>query len=97
MNFSWDVSEEDGRLIAAILQRAVRMGMLKRNNAINTEMDLIATHNNNGGLKLAALLAADDFNFRHDLQGIDRHMDRTTGKLGGHFVPRFSRGDEQDA
>lgn len=43
------------------------------------------------GLDLDALLAADSGNFLHDVAGIHRHMDRTTGKMGDCFVPRFSR------
>ena len=87
---NWDVSPEDGKLIAAILNRALGLGLLRRENAINTEMDIIATHNHNVKLRLADWLAADDFNFKHDLLGIDRHMNRDTGKLGGHFLPRFA-------
>jgi len=41
-------------------------------------------------LKLDALLAADDFNFSHDVMGIRRHLDRETGKLEDHFLPRFA-------
>ncbi len=40
-------------------------------------------------LRLADLLAADDFNFAHDVFGIMRHIDRRTGRLDNHFVPRF--------
>lgn len=53
-------------------------------------MDITAVHANGNPLKLAELLATDDFNFTHDVFGITRHIDRETGKLGGCFVPRFS-------
>jgi hypothetical protein len=36
------------------------------------------------------LLAADDYNFSHDISGLDRHMNRETLKLEGFFVPRFA-------
>ena len=39
----------------------------------------------------AGMLAADDFNFGHDVFGIYRHLDRTTGKLMNCFVPRFAQ------
>lgn len=42
------------------------------------------------GLKLEELLAADDSNFVHDAFGIYNHMNRTTGKLEGCFLPRFA-------
>lgn len=54
-------------------------------------MDVIAVHMNGRPLRLEALLAADDFNFAHDVFGIRRHLDRDTGELTQCFVPRFSR------
>ncbi len=54
------------------------------------EMDLSATHALKP-LDLDRLLAADDFNFSHDVFGIMRHIDRATGKMGDCFVPRFTR------
>lgn len=62
---------------------------------IRWHMDLIATHNSNP-LDLERLLAADDFNFIHDVYGIARHIDRETGELGGCFSPRFSRRGPRD-
>jgi hypothetical protein len=53
-------------------------------------MDLTACHANGNPLRLADLLAADDFNVAHDVGGISRHLDRTTGKLTQCFRPRFS-------
>ncbi len=53
-------------------------------------MDIDACHCNGNPLKLGSLLAADDFNFSHDVFGIRRHLDRTTGKLLNCFVPRCS-------
>lgn len=44
-------------------------------------------------LDLAALLAADDFNFCHDFFGIAANMNRKTAKLENCFVPRFARAD----
>ncbi len=39
-------------------------------------------------LDLAKLLAAPDIDFSRDVYGIAYHLDRKTGKIGGHFVPR---------
>jgi hypothetical protein len=33
---------------------------------------------------------ADDFNFLHDVGGINRHLDREHYLLTDHFSPRFS-------
>jgi hypothetical protein len=42
-------------------------------------------------LKLNALLFADDFNFVHDVWGIMRHIDYSTGKMKDCFLPRFAK------
>jgi len=52
-------------------------------------MDLAAVHAHTP-LRLQELAEADDFNFWHDMGGIAYHLDRTTGKLGGCFLPRFA-------
>lgn len=59
---------------------------------VNLTMDLLAADGVNGNRPLDwdRLLAADDFNFMHDLAGIARHIDRSTGELTDHFMPRFT-------
>src|SRR3546814_19495088 len=54
------------------------------------EMDLAECHANGNRLRLDDLAKADDFNLLHDVVGIHRHLDRETGKLMDHFVPRFT-------
>lgn len=56
-------------------------------------MDLLAADGKNGNapIDLDALAEADEFNFVHDVAGIVRHMDRTTGQLTDCFVPRYAR------
>jgi hypothetical protein len=51
-------------------------------------MDLMATHANGCPLDFAKLAGFDDFNLVHDVSGIQRHIDRDTGTLGGCFLPR---------
>lgn len=51
-------------------------------------MDIDACHSNGCSLQLDKLLNADDANFAHDVFGIRRFIDRTTGKLDGCFLPR---------
>jgi hypothetical protein len=57
---------------------------------INLMMDLLAADGVNGNppIDWDRLLAADYFNFMHDIGGICRHMNRETGVLGNCFVPR---------
>lgn len=56
-------------------------------------MDLAAAdgHNGNAAIDWARLLAADDFNFVHDVAGIHNHIDRRTGRIESGFLPRFAR------
>ncbi len=53
-------------------------------------MDLTAAHFNGNKLRLPELLEADDFNFMHDIGGINRHLNRETYELENCFSPRFS-------
>ena len=41
-------------------------------------------------LDLAALLAADDFNFTHDIIGIQRNFNRSTLQMDNCFLPRYA-------
>ena len=92
----FDVSREDGLVLADLAHRAYALGLrigLKDTSLYGWLMDLTAAHRNACALDLRNLLAADDFNFGHDVLGIRRHLNRETGELGGCFVPRFARGD----
>ena len=79
--------------IAKIADRAWRIDWLRKSYARKSDivMDLDAVHSNGNPLLLDDLLAADDFNFAHDMSGICRKLDRNTGQLTDHFSPRFSR------
>jgi hypothetical protein len=89
---SFKANREEMRLITAIVTRAHEMGLVKLNgyDHMTCDMDLTACHANGNPLRLADLLAADDFNFSHDICGIARHIDRETGELKNCFSPRFS-------
>ncbi len=53
-------------------------------------MDLVACHANGCPLDFERLSDADDFNIAHDVFGIRRHLDRETGQLTDHFLPRYA-------
>jgi hypothetical protein len=63
---------------------------------LSVNMDLTVTHLNGTPLDLDKLLASDNFNFLHDVMGIIRHLNRTTGKLKDHFLPRCARKDSAE-
>lgn len=93
MSISFSTTKEEAQLISKIADRAD--AMFKDAGAdqskMDTVMDLSACIANGCPLKLAELLAADDFNFAHDVGGIRRHINRTTGKLENCFLPRFAQ------
>lgn len=51
-------------------------------------MDILATHLNGCPLDLPKLRDASESTLAHDMGGIAKHLDRTTGRLGDCFVPR---------
>ena len=89
---SFKVASDEIDTISKIVDRAMELYRRHghRPNRMTVHMDVTATHANGCALRLAELLEADDFNFAHDLYGIDRHLDRNTGKLTDHFLPRFA-------
>jgi hypothetical protein len=91
INFN-TVRKNDLEIESQIARRATEMAKIvgieyKQMDAV---MDIDACHCNGNPLKLSELLAADDFNFGHDVFGIRRNINRKTGKLENCFVPRYS-------
>ena len=81
------ITKEDMTAIFAITKRAQRMG-ISRGSQATQFMDIEAAHRQ-FNLRLKDWLEADDFNFVHDFIGIQSHMNRETGKVENHFLPRF--------
>jgi len=93
-SLSFKVSGPDSDVITEIAQRAAaldrRVNGRHAENSLHHRMNITACHANGNPLRLNDLLAADDFNFAHDIFGIDRHINRLNGKLENCFSPRFS-------
>jgi hypothetical protein len=92
-DINWSTTKEDCETINAIAKRAVnifkKFGI--KTSYIHLKMDLTACHCNGTPLKLKELLDADNFNFMHDVAGIENSINRRTGKIENHFLPRFSK------
>lgn len=84
---SFDISRADMRLVGDIADRA---GRLFGFDTLALRMDMTACHANGCKIRLSDLLSADDFNFSHDILGINRHLHRNPGKLNDCFCPRYS-------
>ena len=89
---SFHATKKELELIGKIVERAMRIPHNDEfeYNHMTCHMDITACHANGTPLNLEALLSADDFNFSHDVFGIARHINRTTGQIEGCFVPRFA-------
>lgn len=86
---NWNVSKADFALINSIVDRAINENPDLTISKVDLHMDIEACHLNGCPLRLADLLKADLGNFGHDVFGIQRYIDRRTGKLTNHFLPRF--------
>lgn len=82
----------ESAVIRKIAYRAISLAREHRSrlDLIGITMDISATHANGCPLRLDSLLEAGDFDFMHDVYGINRHLDRQTGRLSDLFRPRFA-------
>lgn len=88
---NWKVTKADAATIRKIVERSEKASDDRGWPRIHgLDMDLTACHANGCRLDLAGLLAADDFNFAHDIAGIHANLDRSSGRLTNHFVPRYA-------
>lgn len=71
-----------------IVKRAEELNLLTFDR-LTLLMDLDCA-NDEFNLNLEELYNADDFNFAHDIYGIQNNINRTTKKMGNLFVPRFA-------
>lgn len=83
-----DFTDEEQEVVTAIARRATMSGLY--DDPVAVMMDISATHVH-CPLRLNDLLNADDFNFGHDIGGIERHLNRSTGWLKNFFLPRFAQ------
>lgn len=82
----------EAKIIQDIARRAASLSLRHGGDGdvLHHAMNVSACHASGNPLRLQDLLEADDFNFAHDVFGIDRHINRDTGKLENFFSPRFS-------
>lgn len=89
---NWTVTKAEGAAIAKIVERAFGLAARTQEGArLQLTMDITAAHANGCPLDLGRLLAAAPFDFAHDIAGIQRHLDRSTGTLTDCFLPRYAK------
>jgi hypothetical protein len=93
MAIKWRTTKASSLLIHRIVERAVAEKLIRGSKLVKTnlEMDITAVHLNDMQLRLRDLVVAPTSDFGHDVLGIRRYVDRTTGKLTDCFVPRYAR------
>jgi len=85
---SFKVSRFESLIIDKIVARAAKE--LEIGDRLSLNMDITACHANGNALDLNQLLESDKADFGHDVHGIQRYIDRRTGKLTDFFCPRCS-------
>ena len=83
-------TRDEIEIVDKIADRVASMPGGETLDRVSLMMDIEACHSNGCKLKLQELLEADYSNFMHDINGIQRHMDRKTGELLDCFSPRYS-------
>lgn len=83
------MNRDEKMVVVEIAKRADEMNLLMFDR-MSLMMDIEAVHADIG-LRLDDLLKADDFNFGHDIIGIQQNIDRENKKLNNHFLPRFAK------
>jgi hypothetical protein len=87
---NWTISREEFDLLLKVVDRALREIRDYPDEPRTLIMDLNAAHCNGCPIDFAGLLEADDFEFAHDIVGIRKHIDRSTGQVLGFFTPRYA-------
>ena len=89
---NWTKSKTELDIIGKIAKRASKMAEENgfKYDTTTAMMDIDACHSNGCPLRLLDLLNADNFNFAHDVFGINKNINRVTGKMEGGFSPRYS-------
>ena len=87
----FNCTREEIEVVEKIADRVESMDGGETLDRMTLMMDIEACHSNGCKLKLQELLDADYINFMHDINGIQRHLDRETGKLLDCFSPIYSK------
>lgn len=81
-------THDEFMVIMSIVERADKKGLMMFDR-LALSMDLDCAHSI-FNLRLEELLQADDFNFSHDIVGIQNNINRRTMKIENCFVPRYA-------
>lgn len=96
MAVSFKTSKCEAEMIGRIVTRAFELCKTSDIKCSRTDwaMDITACHCNGCVLDLAKLAESPDADFGHDVFGIRKFLDRSTGKLTGNFDPRCAAAEK---
>lgn len=90
----FDLTDQERGYVEDIVDRAEDLALSPPEARIDRMMDIAAVHKNGCPLDLESFLHhATDFAFKHDFLGIVENVDRSTGKLGNHFLPKYAQAE----
>lgn len=85
-----DSSKRESDLARKVADRAQTLLDWSSEDRRTFFMDVLVCHKNGNQLDLERFLASAEPDFRHDVHGIQRYLDRRTGQLKECFSPRCS-------
>lgn len=102
---SFDATNEEHDIINAIALRVADMIRARYPDKLataaawtdwvmGTRMCITAAHANGCRLDLKGLLKAKEADLIHDVFGMRRNVNTSTGKLGNNFLPRYAQLEE---
>lgn len=78
-------------IVVKIADRA--KNLIEGYKKVTVILDVFVCHVGGNPLRFQELLEAPDFDFTHDVMGINQNLNHNTGKLEGFFEPRFTEYD----
>ena len=91
MPVQFTATKEEVKLVQKIALRVMATPDMRWYEHLDLIMDLEATHSNGCPLDFQKLLDAPEMDFLHDICGIHKYIDRSTGELTDCFTPRCSK------
>jgi len=87
----FNADKKDTILIGKIIDRVFKKYTTGGCDRLSFIMDLEAIHCNGNPLDLEKLLKSPGLDLAHDIFGIRKNINRSTGKLENFFLPRCSK------
>ena len=88
---SFICTDKELLLVNQIIKRAREENVINNSERQHYIMNLIAANANGCPIDFEKLLNAPPFDFKHDIYGIEKNIDKKTGEIKNCFLPRCSK------